>query len=193
MNLIDNAVSRRRLLGYLGIGAGALGLAACGGSGGSAAGSGSGGVLTGAELTAEVEASLPNSALEFLVEPDFPSVNGSTPGYVTMPDPLVKGVDAVPGAGGDYTVMSPAWWTSPPNLGDNAYYDAVNEQLGATLEFQVADGNTYADKVQTVLASPKNVPDWMVIPSWNIPPALHRGCRQRVPGPHRASGRRCDP
>ncbi|WP_262426198.1 twin-arginine translocation signal domain-containing protein [Brachybacterium sp. Z12] len=36
MNRIDNAVSRRRLLGYLGIGAGTLGLAACGGSGGPA-------------------------------------------------------------------------------------------------------------------------------------------------------------
>ena len=70
MNLIDNAVSRRRLLGYLGVGAGALGLAACGGSGGS--GGGSGDILTGADLAAEVETSRPDSALEFLVEPDFP-------------------------------------------------------------------------------------------------------------------------
>src|SRR5690625_4392018 len=98
MNLIDNAVSRRRLLGYLGVGAGALGLAACGGSGGS--GGGSGDILTGADLAAEVEASRPDSALEFLVEPDFPSVNGSTPGYTTMPDPLVKGIEDAPGAGG---------------------------------------------------------------------------------------------
>lgn len=174
--LHTNAVSRRRLLGYLGLGAGTLGLAACGGSGGAGGtAAGSGGVLTGAELAAEVEASVPNSSLEFLVEPDFPSVNGSTPGYVTMPDPLVDGVSEVPGSGGSYTVMSPAWWTSPPGLGDNAYYEAVNEELGATLEFQVADGNSYADKVQTVLASPKNVPDWMVIPSWNIPPRFVEG------------------
>ena len=119
--LHTNAVSRRRLLGYLGLGAGTLGLAACGGSGGAGGtAAGSGGVLTGAELAAEVEASVPNSSLEFLVEPDFPSVNGSTPGYVTMPDPLVDGVSEVPGSGGSYTVMSPAWWTSPPGLGDNA-------------------------------------------------------------------------
>lgn len=173
MNLIDNAVSRRRLLGYLGVGAGALGLAACGGSGGS--GGGSGDILTGADLAAEVEASRPDSALEFLVEPDFPSVNGSTPGYTTMPDPLVKGVEDAPGAGGSYTVMSPAWWTSPPGLGENAYYDAVNQRLGATLDFQVSDGNAYADKVQTVLASPKDVADWMVIPSWNIPTRFIEG------------------
>lgn len=76
MQGIDNAVSRRRLLGYLGIGAGALGLAACGSSGGTGSANGPGGVLTGADLAAEVEASLPHSTLEFLVEPDFPSEIG---------------------------------------------------------------------------------------------------------------------
>src|SRR5699024_11727336 len=64
---------------------------------------------------------------------------------------------------------------SPPGLGENAYYDAVNERLGATLDFQVSDGNAYADKVQTVLASPKDVADWMVIPSWNIPTRFIEG------------------
>ncbi|MDD0859367.1 extracellular solute-binding protein [Arthrobacter alpinus] len=57
-----------------------------------------------------------------------------------------------------------------PALASNSYYQAVNKELGATIDFQVNDGNTYGDKIQTVLASPKDVPDWVVIPSWNLPP-----------------------
>jgi putative aldouronate transport system substrate-binding protein len=105
-----------------------------------------------------------------LVKPDIPSVNGSTPGFTSIPAAMVKSVPATPGSGGTYTAMTPAWWAVPPALPQNSYYQAVNEKLGATINFQVNDGNAYADKVQTVLASPKDVPDWMVIPSWNLPP-----------------------
>jgi len=104
-----------------------------------------------------------------LAKPDIPSVNGSTPGFTSIPS-LVKSVTSTPGRGGTYTAMTPAWWAVPPALPQNTYYKAVNERLGATINFQVNDGNAYADKVQTVLASPKDVPDWMVIPGWNLPP-----------------------
>ncbi|POH74323.1 extracellular solute-binding protein [Arthrobacter glacialis] len=105
-----------------------------------------------------------------LVTPDIASVNGSTPGFTTIPATLVKSVTEVPGKGGSYKAMTPAWWTVPPALADNSYYQAVNKALGATIDFQVNDGNSYGDKIQTVLASPKDVPDWVVIPSWNLPP-----------------------
>ena len=32
--------------------------------------------------------------------------------------------------------MTPAWWTVPPAR-NNSYYQAVNKQLGATIDFQV--------------------------------------------------------
>ncbi|WP_082178333.1 MULTISPECIES: extracellular solute-binding protein [Micrococcaceae] len=105
-----------------------------------------------------------------LLKPDIASVNGSTPGFTSVPASLVKSVAKTPGSGGTYTAMTPAWWAVPPALPENGYYKAVNEKLGATVNFQVNDGNAYADKVQTVLASPKDVPDWMVIPAWNLPP-----------------------
>ncbi len=104
-----------------------------------------------------------------LVTPDIAPVNGSTPGFTSIPE-LVKSVTGTPGSGGTYTAMTPAWWAVPPGPPRNTYYTTVNEQLGATINFQVNDGNAYADKVQTVLASPKDVPDWMVIPGWNLPP-----------------------
>jgi putative aldouronate transport system substrate-binding protein len=120
-------------------------------------------------LTETLDAIVPTYKPLELVTPDIASVNGSTPGFTTIPS-LVKSVTETPGSGGTYTAMTPAWWAVPPGLPRNGYYATVNEQLGATINFQVNDGNAYADKVQTVLASPKDVPDWMVIPGWNLPP-----------------------
>jgi len=112
---------------------------------------------------------LPNLVPLELVEPDFPSVNGSAPGFLTIPDPLVQAFDTPPGSGGSYSVMTPLWGTIPPTSG-NQYFDAVNAAMGTTLNFQISDGNTYGDKLAAVLASPKDVADWVSIPSWNTPP-----------------------
>jgi putative aldouronate transport system substrate-binding protein len=143
MNDQPREVTRRHAFGIAGIGAGvALTAASCGSGESGAGGSGgsNGDVLTGAELAEQVQANTPNSELSFLIEPDYPSVNGSTPGYATMPSELETSVAEPPGAGSTFTVMSPAWWTTPPSLGSNAYYDVMNEALGATLDFQPSDG-----------------------------------------------------
>lgn len=159
-------LSRRRLLSLFGIGAAATvvpgALASCS--------SGNGGTPTGPVPTAQLNSALPNYIPLNLVQPDFPSVSGSTAGFSTMPAELVDAVTSVPGKGGTYTAMTPAWWTVPPGLKDNQYYQAVNKELGATLDFQVSDGNTYGEKVAAVLASAKDIPDWFCIPWWNIPP-----------------------
>lgn len=169
-------LSRRHVLSLAGAGAGiALTASACGSESSGESGPAAGEVLTGADLAELVQANTPNSELSFLLEPDYPSVDGSTPGYTTMPETFETSVPEVPGAGGSFTVMSPAWWTTPPSLESNTYYQTVNEALGATLDFQVIDGNTYGDKIQTVLASPRSMPDWLVLPSWNIPPRFIEG------------------
>lgn len=128
-------------------------------------------------LAESVAKLVPNHIPLNLVEPDIPGVNGSTPGFTSIPTDLVKSVAKAPGSGGTYTAMTPAWWAIPRGLPDNAYYQAVNERLGATINFQANDGNTYGDKIQTVLASPKDVPDWVVIPSWNIPPRFGQAAK----------------
>ncbi|MGO2540634.1 MAG: extracellular solute-binding protein [Specibacter sp.] len=161
-------INRRSFLGLAGISAVALStaavLTACGNGASKAKVTSSSGL---AETVAKV---VPSYIPIDLVTPDIASVNGSTPGFTTIPASLVKSVKEIPGKGGTYKAMTPAWWTVPPALADNSYYQAVNEALGATVDFQVNDGNSYGDKIQTVLASPKNVPDWVVIPSWNLPP-----------------------
>lgn len=161
-------VNRRSFLGILSgavfLAAAPAALTACGTGASAPQATTSGGL---AETVAKL---VPSYIPVDLVKPDIPSVNGSTPGFTSIPKSLVKSVASTPGSGGTYTAMAPAWWAVPPALPDNTYYKAVNEKLGATINFQVNDGNAYADKVQTVLASPKDVPDWMVIPAWNMPP-----------------------
>ncbi|WP_240895239.1 extracellular solute-binding protein [Kineococcus siccus] len=166
-------MTRRSLLGLVGTGVVAIGLPAglssC--SSGQAAAPPPTGALSSAELAKVIPSYLPRE----VVPPDIPSVDGSTPGFTTMPAELVTSVPTPPGSGGKYTAMSPAWWAVPPGLAKNSYYQAVNEALGTTIDFQVSDGSAYADKLQAVLASPKDVPDWVVMPSWNIPTRFQQG------------------
>ncbi|TWG06971.1 carbohydrate ABC transporter substrate-binding protein (CUT1 family) [Streptomyces brevispora] len=134
-------------------------LAACGGSG-----SGSGtkeGTTTGKALKKVV----PTYSQLNLVEPDVPGANGSSPGFTKLPDPLVASVKSVPGKGSKFRVMTPLWGTVPKK--DNAYYAAVNKAVGATLNFDPQDGNTYQDKIGAVLAG-SDIPDVMTIPGWNM-------------------------
>lgn len=162
-SLLTGRLDRRSFLGFLAVGAGVVGvpslLTACTTAGGGPA----------AAPGAVTAGNLPTYVPMEYVKPDFPSVNGSTAGYATMPDELVTAFDAPPGSGGTYTAMTPLWSAIPSTSG-NPYFDAVNEALGTTIEFQISDGNTYGDKLAAVLASAKDVPDWVCVPTWNVPP-----------------------
>lgn len=119
-------------------------LAACGG------GSGSGskeGTTTGKAL----KKVLPNYVPSNLVQPDVAGVNGSSPGFTELPDPLATSVKSAPGKGSAFRIMTPLWGTVPKK--NNPYYTAVNKAVGATLNFDPQDGNTYQDKIGAVLAA----------------------------------------
>src|ERR1017187_4887613 len=55
----------------------------------------------------------------------------------------------------------------PPSK--NAYYQAVNKALGATVDIQPANGNTYGNALPPLFSGNK-LPDWINIPSWNTGP-----------------------
>ena len=150
-------VSRRGFLGgTLGIASAAV-LTACGGGGTTSGGGASQGVVS-----ADV---LPSYIPKEYVKPDFPAPAN---GFTKIPE-FVKAFQSPPGAGGTYKAMTPLWGAIPPTTG-NSYFDAVSAAMGSTIEFQISDGNTYGDKLAAVLASPKDVADWVSIPSWNVPP-----------------------
>jgi putative aldouronate transport system substrate-binding protein len=158
------AVERRSFLGMVAAGAAVVGVPS---------------LLTGcssseAGVTAEPGATagadvLPTYQEIVFAEPDFPSVNGSTAGYTSIPDELVQSVAEAPGSGSEFTAMTPLWGTPPPVKG-NKYYEAVNEALGSTITFNIADGNDYGTVLATALSAPDDLPDWVTVPTWNIPP-----------------------
>ncbi|QDP96135.1 sugar ABC transporter substrate-binding protein [Microlunatus elymi] len=157
-------LNRRGFLTALGLSAAAVG------AGGALSGCSSSGSTTPQASTAgKVSAgNLPKYVPIEYAKPDFPAKNGSPAGYAKMPTTLVKSVKTTPGTGKTITAMTPLWGTIPPSKG-NQYYEAVNKMLGDTIDFQISDGNTYGDKLATVLASKKDVADWVQIPSWNLP------------------------
>ncbi len=150
-------------------------LAACGDSDGKTGGTGT----TGADA---LKKALPNYVPSRAVTADIPSSPGasgaaSDPAFLTYPASPAQTVSGVPGGGGTYTTKTPLWGAIPPSSG-NAYYDAVNKALGATLKMQPADGNNYVDTIPPLFAS-GNLPDWFQIPSWanaklNLGSALDR-------------------
>ncbi|MFT3887843.1 MAG: extracellular solute-binding protein [Arachnia sp.] len=159
LNVQLSSVSRR---GFLGGAAGLAGAALVTGCAGKNGGGGGGGAPTQGPVSTEV---LPSYIPKDYVKPDFPAPAN---GYTTIPE-FVKAFETPPGSGGTYKAMTPLWGAIPPTTG-NHYFDAVNKALGSTIEFQISDGNTYGDKLAAVLASPKDVADWVSIPSWNVPP-----------------------
>ncbi len=121
-------------------------------------------------------AELPSFMPVDYVEPDFPGVNGSTPGFIHMPGELVTSVPEKPGTGKSFTLLAPIWQAIPPTQG-NAYFDAISESLGSTLNYQMIAGNDYNERLSTILASPDDVPDWVSIFGWDPPPRFDQAAQ----------------
>ena len=159
-------VSRRGLLAGTAVVAGAVVaptlLAGCDSAGTGAKGPGT----TGADA---LKRALPNYVPSKAVTADLPGSAGSPgtasdPTFLSYPASPVPTVSGVPGSGGNYTTRTPLWGAIPPSNG-NAYYDAMNKALGATLKMQPTDGNNYVDTIPALFAS-GNLPDWIQIPGW---------------------------
>ncbi|WP_329102317.1 extracellular solute-binding protein [Micromonospora sp. NBC_01699] len=154
---------RRRFLALFGLGAAAL--AGGGLLTGCSREAGSRGSATKADAVKDV---LPSYRPVDLVKPDIPGAGPIPQGFLTYPRDLVVSVPDKPGAGGpEIKTMSPWWGPTPPGLGRNSYLDAVNAQLGVTVNPSLQDGNTYADKLSAVLGA-RDVPDLLVGPNWEI-------------------------
>jgi len=156
--------------GFLGTAAGAAGaiaaaplLAACGGNAPAKTGS-----TTASQLAKILPAYQPRSIAG--LTPDFPSVNGTAPGYLNYPTTLARTVSGVPGSGGSYTGTAPYWGAIPRTSG-NTYYQAINQALGATLNLEPANGNLIINSLPPLFAGHK-LPDWIDVPTWAQPPGF---------------------
>jgi putative aldouronate transport system substrate-binding protein len=110
--------------------------------------------------------------------PDFPSVNGTAPGYLNYPSSLVHTVAEVPGSGGSYTGTAP-YWGSVPRTSGNTYYQAINQALGATLNLEPANGNLIITSLPPLFAGHK-LPDWIDVPTWAQPPGFGQATQTQL-------------
>jgi len=163
-----NEITRRALLGA--VAAGAVGGPLLAGCSTKSSVAQQGAISRSKDLAALVPKYVPVT----YVKPDLPSAEGSSPGYSVYPQNLVQSVKSKPASGGTYTALTPAFWPIPPGLGHNDYYDAVNSALGATIKFNIVNGNDYGPKIAAVLAS-KQVPDLTCLPLWNKPQNFSAG------------------
>jgi putative aldouronate transport system substrate-binding protein len=166
MKAVPEMSPRMSRRGFLAATAGAAGavaaqplLAACGG--------GAAPVKTGAASASLLQRILPHYKESSLVSPDYPSIDGSSPAYLTYPSKLVQTVSATPGSGGSYTAITPLWGTIPS--AGNPFDQAVNKALGATVSVSPANGNNYAT-ILPQLFSGNKLPDWIQVPTFWAPP-----------------------
>ena len=153
------ATDRRTFLALTGLSAAAV---AGGGvlSGCSEKTSGKGAVETGDQ------ALLPKYQPVSSVAADVPGVPPVANGFTKYPANLVDAITEIPGKSGTKaTAMTPYWGPTPPGLGSNAYYDAVNAELGVPIDFTIQDGNKYGEKLSAILGA-RDVPDLLCVPSW---------------------------
>lgn len=160
--LSDAAANRRTFLTLTALGAAAVA------GGGALAGCGEKTAGKGVVETGD-KALLPTYKQVQVVTADVPGVPPVANGFNKYPASLVDAITEIPGKSGQKaTAMVPFWGPTPPGLGSNAYYDAVNAELGVPIDFTVQDGNTYGDKL-TALLGARDVPDLLCVPSWEYP------------------------
>jgi putative aldouronate transport system substrate-binding protein len=126
------------------------------------------GVRGSASNAAAVAALLPNYKPIDLLQPDYPGRGPLPNGYLHYPTKLVRAVAEKPSRSGRMIrTMSPAWGPAPPGIGRNAYLDAINAELGVTVNPSLQDGNVFSEKLNAMFGA-RDVPDVLVTPSWEI-------------------------
>jgi putative aldouronate transport system substrate-binding protein len=174
-SLTSSHLTRR---GFLAAAAGAAGavaagplLAACGNGPAAQAGS-----TSTSELSKILPAYVPLEQTG--IKPDYASVNGSEPGYLSYPTTLVRTVSETPGSGGSYTAIAPDWGAIPRTVG-NTYYQALNAALGANMQWQPTNGTTITTTLPTLFAG-NQLPDWIEVPTWAEPPGFGQATQSKL-------------
>lgn len=149
------SLSRRRLLTLTGgaalAAAGSGVLAACGGTATPTTG-GAGSVT------------FPDYLPTGLVKPDLPATaDGVMAAFYQYPQNLVTGVSGKPGdRAGTVSVLTNMFNPVPPSAGSNAYWQELNNRLGATLDITMTPQADYLSKLSAVIAG-GNLPDLTLI------------------------------
>ncbi|MEU4419335.1 extracellular solute-binding protein [Actinoplanes sp. NPDC024001] len=102
-----------------------------------------------------------------LVPPDIKGVRPVADGYAKYPANLVDAVTEKVGKTGKPISATVPWWGPVPPTAGNKLIEAINADLGVTINFSVQDGVTYGDKLNAMVGA-RDVPDLLCIPGWEI-------------------------
>lgn len=110
--------------------------------------------------------------------PDLPGDGFALPnGYFSYPSGVADAITEKPGDGSKVTIACGQDRPMPPGVGSNAYWQALNETVGAELDFQMVPESDYRARSQTLLAGgampdlfqlPANTPDTPAIAEANF-------------------------
>jgi putative aldouronate transport system substrate-binding protein len=120
----------------------------------------------GSTAKAAAKATAPEYVPYGLVKPDLPgTAKGVMPGFFKYPRQLVDAYKDKPGAGaGDVKILTNMFNPAPPGVGSNAYWKALNDRVGASLDITMTPAADYVSKLSTVVAG-GDLPDIMMIAS----------------------------
>ena len=158
-------IARRRLLqGTLAMGGlAALGLTGCSNEGRGGAGS------QAENNSVELPSYIPYAGFE----PDLKGEDGVSDTVLHYPADPVAVTEGPPGDGKDVGVFALTNTPVPPSMDRNAYWQALNERLGFTLDVSLVPSGDFTDRFQTTVAGDQ-LPDLFTYFSGGIPglPAL---------------------
>jgi putative aldouronate transport system substrate-binding protein len=154
----ESAFSRRRLLAGAG---GAAALAATGGLASCSSGDSGGSGGDPANNTAVLPTYVPYTG----VQPDLPGTEqGVDPAFRNFPADNPTSVEDVPGHGETVSGMANIYFAVPPGVGNNSYWQGLNDRLGVDLQLQMVSNADYLQKFPTVIAG-NELPDMLQVPN----------------------------
>jgi putative aldouronate transport system substrate-binding protein len=102
--------------------------------------------------------------------PDAPGDDtGVQPLYLDYPQELVQSVPEPVGDGSVVTAVMVSFGAPPKPVGDNQFWQAINEALGVDLQVIVVPDAEYAEKMTTLMASGDDLPDIIMFNNLDLP------------------------
>jgi putative aldouronate transport system substrate-binding protein len=102
--------------------------------------------------------------------PDAPGdESGVQPLYLDYPRELVQSVNEPVGDGSVVTAVMLSYGAPPKPVGDNQFWQAINEALDIDLQVTIVPDAEYAEKMATLMASGDDLPDMIMFSNLTLP------------------------
>ena len=122
-----------------------------------------------AEQSSTAKAKLPSYIPIKGPKPDLPgTAAGVQDGYLTYPKNLIQSVKGTPASGGDITALVIQYFPPPTPMDQNAYWQELNKQLGATFRPIITPDPNFTDKLTSIIAG-GDLPDLTLITAGGVP------------------------